>query len=541
MSSTSWKISNFNSKGINLVLIDAYTDQVLPSTFFYEQKMSLLTASSSQPYIVPDGYETFAVPDPHKDTAGNTVPYTFIIADAATLAPVHWVSCKNDASDLTDLIISDETFTYIGKAYDFVKNIAAFPTSDLAIQFAEVMNGGDETKIEAFFRDSKDYTGLKIEDVLLVQSYYKALPYGWTGGRDTKFYLYSTEYKNNTSDDEPIGDLSLTSDWSIPLDVNFAASKLTISLKTYNDNKTTTLVFKNGTFWDNPNTDTPKVALAGSFIMPSQFTMENSRNEIEAYVVGRLNGYNVFGLNEKAPHDQDNDGGFLDIFAVHTFKDRLDLAMYFINIGIGISFLVSCYYAVKYVKNKFKSDDTLETIKKAEEIKEFITQNNELLAARINPAAPVPRAADLRQAQRETREQLVDRATRQAKVNIQEMVNSQRAGYTAISNKFVSEDTLQAIDNLDTIQGYIDTDTLAGFRGRLEEITTMLTNGNVTLIASKQNINRRLSDTEKEAYDRAHETYERIRIEQEANAREVREIQEGEDVREAEREPIIED
>lgn len=531
MSSKSWKISNSNSNNINIVLIDAYSDEVLPSTFFYEQTISLITASSSQPYVVPGGYETFPVPDPHKDTAGNAVPYTFIIADAATLAPVTWVTCRADASDLTDLTISDDTFTYIGKAYDFVKNIAAFPASDLAIDFAEVMKNNNEADIAAFFRNSKDYTNLKVEDILLVQSYYKALPYGWAGGKDTKFYIYATSYKNNTDDDEPIADLTLTGDWSIPPNIKPDSSKFTIELNTYDDHKTIRLAFKDGTFTDNPDTDTPKIVLAGSFIMPSQLTMENSRNEIEAYVVGRLNGYSVFGLNEKAPHDQDNDGGFLDLFAVHNFKEKLDLAMYFITLGMGFSFFVSAYYAIKYLKNKFRSDDTMELIKKAREIQDFITANNDVLINRINPGAAAPRPAEMRPRQQETRQQLIDSATRQSKVNVQELVNAQRAGYLAISDKYINADTIEAIDNLNTIQGYIDTDTLVQFRGHFEEMTNLLTACNVRLIAGKQTINRHLNENERRAYDRAQETYERIRVQQDEALRRVREIEEGADER----------
>lgn len=539
MATKFWKITNHISTATNLVLIDAYTDQVLPSVFFYEQTLQLVPLPSTELYIKPNAYDTVVLPDPHRDTAGNTMPYTFIIAKAETLAPIAAIVCPADGTP-SDLEVTDDMFNYIKKVYDFIKNIAAFPTSDLSKNFVTAMNDGSDSAIQAFFDGTTDYKYVKIDDVHLVQTYYKALPYGWTGGRNTKFYLYAKDYKNNTDTDEPVADLNISNDWTLPIAVSPDSAKFKMELNTYDDKKTIQLGFKDGAFWDSTTTDTPKLVLAGSFIMPSQLTGETSRNEIEAYLLGNLYGYDVFGLSSMAPHDQDDDGGFLDVFAVHNFKEGLDLTMYFISIGMGISFLVGCYYAVKYIKNKFNSDDALETIKKAQEIKEYIRQNNETLAGLINERVRVIEPENIPVAQVDANQQLVNANLRAARVALDRMIDCQLDSITALASIHADANLQTIMDALDGIQTSLD--------GTLTDVGNLIDGGvcarlqvlNGRIAELRVNGERHMTEGEIEDFNHAQENYNNARELEFEYERAIADIRRGENEQEAEPEPELE-
>jgi hypothetical protein len=547
MSVTNWKITNsITSGGIKLVLFDVYTDQDAPDGFFYEQTLNPISSSSSQRCISPGGFEIFPIPPVHRNEKGDTVDYTFIIAMADTLAPVASVSCKADTSDLpANYEVTDDTVKYINNVYDFYENISAFPTSELAIDFADVMNGGTESEIQAFFNNTQDYKNVKIDDVLLVQSYYKALPYGWCQGKYTKFYLYSQDYQNNTDTDKPIGEVNITNDWSdLPLPVIPDPKKFKTTLKTNRDDKTINIEFKNGTFWDSIKTDTPKIGLSCLFAMPSQFTMDDEHNNIEICLAGTINGYDVFGVSEKAPHDQDGKDGFSDVMSPETFKDYVDLVMYFITLGMGIGFLVSCYYAGKYLYNRFKSDDTLATEEETLEIRKLITANDQrileliennnqrvtdLVAPRVRRIQP----RNIRFEQEQARARLLDAKTRQAKGNIQRMVDAQTASLETIGNRFANNQTADIMDGLDRIQGLLD-GGLVEFRAGMADITQNLTQYNEIIRAGKANVNNRLSGEERQAFDNAQAAYDASAELQEVTREEMRQIEEGRDVRQEE-------
>ncbi|PVD52257.1 hypothetical protein DC498_11070 [Terrimonas sp.] len=533
-----FKVTNNISKEINLVVIDTYTTEVIPTQYLYEQSLQLITSSTSQRFISPKGgQELFEFPAVHTDKNGTELPYSFIIAVAETLAPVCVQTVSlSEVQTLDGFTITDEQVTYINKVFDFIQNIAAFPTSDLAVDFATVLKAGTDADIAAFFAASKGYTDVKIDDVMLAQSYYDALPYGWVNGKNAKFYLYSKDYKNNTDTDEPIGHIEITNDWSVPITVTPDPVKFKISLTTYDDSKTIPLEFKDGTFWDSIQKDIPLVALKGSFIVPSQFTMDNSRTDIEPYVIGNMNGYDVFGLNEKAPHDQDGDGGFLDVFEVHNFKEGLDLALYFVGIGTAIAFFVGVYYGIKYVKNKFRSDDTIETQKKAKEVKEAIQASVEkILKKVVRQVEQNDYLGDVNEIQGAAKTLAINKRLRVARTNLQDAANSLTDSITALGSNHVDAGMQNILDALTPIQTRLANGSLEDISGLIDLNTSdLLQQYNTRINARKIAVVDRMSNEQKKAFKEAQDAYDEVMEVERFIEEQLVELSEGNDAEELE-------
>jgi hypothetical protein len=271
--------------------------------------------------------------------------------------------------------------------------------------------------------------------------------------------------------------------------------------------------------------------------MPSELTMDNTRNSVEPYLIGRLNDYEVFGLNEKAPHDDDGENGFLDVFQVHNFKQGLGLALYFAGIGATIAFFVGCFYGIKYLKNKFRSDDKVDLQKKVEEIKESMRENNEALLKTVDQSIKVIEPENLDADQIEARRELIDVKTRMAKDNIQHMVDSQLLSIDAMAAYHEDNRMQDIVDGLGDIQEVL--------RGDLDAVLNLIDGGvldrlhnyNQSIIEIRLRATRYMGEVQKEQFSDAQETYIAIRQEEMLNERQLKEDRQGFDEGEIEHEP----
>ncbi len=515
MPNKSWKITNSTQKK-NLIVIDASVDADDTKKFYYEQDISILNSSSTSAFVKPGNFFTVPVPDAKKDSSGVDLPYTFILAEAETLAPILLVNFKNDLSDLVDTAVSDTDVANIQQAFDFNKNITAFPGSDLAKNFT-TLDLTDDSAVVAYFNGTKDYKNVSLENLLLVRSYFKALPYGWAGGKDITIHLYSGSYEDDTPTERPIGKINISNDWTIPLSTT-VSKDFKVEMKLKQESKAKELVFRDGVFWDTIDTDFPKISLAGSFVMLSQLTGESADDVVVTYLVGSINGNDVFGVESLAPDHDDSESGFYDLFHVHNFKDGIDLAMYFIGIALGIELFIKIGHFVHWYKNRGKKTvDQNEREAQTEALKEYIRQNNEIIAGRVNPLVKISQITDLPANQEMARQKQLDFSTRQSKAAVQDIINAQSAQLKAIGNKHSTTETQRALDRIDEVQQRIDGNSLAEFRGNFEG-TLGLINQNTEAIryardhANLQDGEQRLKDYNDalDAYNRATELREGI-------------------------------
>jgi hypothetical protein len=527
-----WNITNSTSGSKkNLVVIDASVDSDSPGEFYYDQHTTLLSLSSNEDYIVPGKSGSVVIPDVHKDKLGNSLTFTFIIAEAETLAPVKSVTCIADLSDLEDLTIDDGTIDTIQTVFDFNRNITAFPYSDLATGFA-ALDYTDEHAVNSFFNNTRDYQEVTLDSWHLVRSYYNALPYGWANGKDTTIYLYSGTFENNLDTDvvRSIGSISITNNWTLPLPLT-VPDPFKIELK-LSDDTTVQLVFSNGVFWDSGDAETARLSLAGSFIVPSQLALGNRKNDIVTFLAGTINGNKAFGMEGDAPNGKDDDGGLRGLFDVHSVKEGLTLAMYFIGLALGIGILVKLGMFVRWYRNYGKPTvDQRERTAQTEDLKKYITEKVSLLATQVNSQIRVPQQNEMPADQAALKQQQVKLKTDQAKENIRKMADAQYDALDLISSKYSSTDLQLAFDNLGRVE-YNMNDADMDFNDLVGDSMARLSHNTETIIAARTFIASHLTADETKAYKESMKVYEDARVILEDNAREIKAIEAGQDERE---------
>ncbi len=532
MSNSTWKITNATTKK-SLVIINASVDADAPDNFFYDQNTALIPFTSANTLACGNS-DTIAIPDVQKDSSGHDLPFTFIVADAITLGPIKAVTISADFSDLADLTVNDDTLKGIATVLDFQKNITAFPASDLATEFAAI-DFSDETAVNEFFALQEDYKSVTLSDLHLVRSYYNALPYGWANGKNTTIYLYSGDYENvaDTEKIRSVGTLKITNDWTQPLPLSIPdAFKMEIKLR---DDSARKLVFSDGVFWDSAKKSTASVALAASFVVPSQLTLNDTSNKICTSLAGTLNGKDAFGLEGVAPTDPDGDGSFLELFDVHSFKDGVTLAMYGLGIAAAIGLLVKLGQFVKWCKERGNPTvDQKERAEQTEALKEHISDNARSIVRQVNERIKIPQQQDAIHADQASYSvQQLTSKTLKSIDNVNKMLGSQIEQLAAMGDKFSGRDMQLVADSLELIQSRLDRGTsaeaLLQFRDELRDTLDILTTNNSNIFIAKTKIHNGLSLEERAAYDTAFEAFDSTRRIQERIRQEIEEIEAGKD------------
>lgn len=552
MSNSTWKVTN-NTTEKKLVVINASVDSDAPKAFYYDQKTTLLSFSTDN-LLSPGNADSVTIPDVQKDKSGYSLPFTLIIAEAETLAPVTAVTCKADLSDLKDITVDDSTVKNIAIVFDFFKNIIAFPGSQLAMDFA-ALDLTNATAVKTFFEKSGDYASVTLDALTLVQSYYNALPYGWANGKNTTIYLYSGDFENNTDTDKVryVGAISITNDWTSPLPLT-VPDQFKIELK-LNEDQPRQLVFSNGIFWDSAKTTTARLSLVGSFTVPSQLSLDDNNNSICTFLVGSINGKPAFGLEGVKPaNDHNNDGSFLALFDVENFRDGLTLGMYGVGIAVSIFLLVKVGQFVKWCKDYGKPTiDQKQRAAQTEELRQHITDNARAIvgevnakisAAEFNAEIIIPEQEDLIVNQEAYAAQQIASKTKQSVRNVQKMVDAQRAQLETIAGRISNDDAQAAADRLEAVQERLNRGTsfeaLKKFREELPDIMDTLSINGTNIFMVKSKINRQMSNEERAAFDEAYSAYDKIYREQARVTDEIKDIQAGFDEREVVDEPVIE-
>jgi hypothetical protein len=541
MPSTTWKVTNATTDK-KLVVINASVDSDAPHAFYYDQKTTLLPFANGS-ILAAGNTDSISVPDVQKDKNGFSLPFTFIVAEAETLSPVKAVTFKADLSDINDITIDDTTVSDMVTVFNFLKNITAFPGSELATEFA-ALDYTNDNAVTAFFTKSEDYRTVTLDTLSLVKSYYNALPYGWANGKNVTIYLYGGTYDEVSDTDEvkSIGTLTITNDWTLPLPLAVPEGfKMELKLT---DDKARNVIFSDGVFWDSTRTATAKLSLAGSFAVPSQLALNDSDNNLCTFLVGKVNGMNAFGLEEVKPRDpNEGDRSFQGLFQVHSFKDGLILGMFGVGIAAGIFILVRLGQFVKWcVDHGNPTVDQKERAVQTEELKGHITNKVRTVIDEVNNLIKVPEQEEIPADQTAYTVQQLASKTKQSIQNVQKMLDAQRAQLEVLGARFSREDMQLVADRMEAVQQRVDQGTspeaLMKFRTDLSDTMDQLQVNNTTIFVAKTKLNSRLTNEERENYDRAFEAYDNIRLTQERVNEDMKDIEAGLDEREIIDEPL---
>ncbi|PVD52253.1 hypothetical protein DC498_11050 [Terrimonas sp.] len=517
----------------DIVVINASVKSDNPKTFYYDQDISIVPFVSNNTFLKSGNVDEIIIPDVKRDDKGNSLPYTFIIAEAQTLAPIKSVTFKADLSDLAEFTINDLTINKIDVVFDFNKNITALPTSELASEFAVLDYTNDEATKE-YFAKTKNYKEVTLDDWYLIRSYYNALPYGWANGEDLYIYLYDGSFKDNLDTDiaKAIGTIKITNNWSLPLPLDKSDEfKVEIQL---HDGIVKKMFFDNGVFYDTEEIETARVRLAGSFIIPDQITTEHKKNEIVTFLPGTINSIQAFGIAGDAPKEgRQNDGGFLGLFDTQTVEQVGILGMCFIGIGIGIGILVRLGQFINwYKKYGNPAISQQERYAQTEALKQYIKEQMVQLTSNIHESVKVPMQSEIPVAQQVFKTYQLELKTYQAKNNIRQMADAQSYALELITDKYVSKDLEIASDNLIRVGEKIACGDVSDFEGWVSESLSILDHNVATITAAYVFIASELYASEVKAYKKFMKTCDDARIILEKNQKEVKDINSGADERE---------
>lgn len=495
--SRDWKIDN-ECTTTDLVVIQCTTSEVVPSKFYYGQKLTRIAPSAIQQMIPAGIVSTVAVPDETKDADGNPQDFTFILANAKTLFPVSLVTFEAGTTSFDDITVTDTDVDNMASALKFYANIVCFPGSTLATDFTKALQSADpEKEVDTFFKGQDDYKNVTLDMYHAVTTYYTYLPYGWAGEGKNKTYWI---YKGDQADTLPVGKLEITNKWSVPLDVTPTDDfKATLIVKGMDD---TALNFKEGLLYDRAGGDA-SISLLGSFILKSKLTENISDGELVTYFIGTINEVGTFALDYEYKSEDNEDGGFYQITHPGNWKEGLDLFVYITSVGMGIAFVAGLIKTVLWLKKRRLPNESEEALKQRfKDLENVLKSRTDYMLGKIREGAKFPTPEQLQKSQDAARsEQLRDRVI-SSKEKLSQVIQRQEQILEPLV-QFGNSTRLQKVQaellKLREFEGF----SLKDYLDNMWEAAASMRANQENLTSRKAELNHRLLDAERTRMDEA--------------------------------------
>jgi hypothetical protein len=350
--------------------------------------LDLVVKTSTGSAVIPKNSTATLNLDPN-------VVYDLILSKSDTLFPV---ANRSAMADLTTNLFADQTITstdadQMTSASTFEQMISAYPSSPLATNYQAALTAANNAAatasgpdaVDAFFKNTKGYQNVTGDAVTAVTSYFNQLPSVWAEFTDSvTYYLYSS----NGTATSFAGTLAVSISGAIDLTkpnggytCTFAPAKNgTDTTKVDVDStKAKKLTYSNGLFVDDPNSDTPGVALSGNFQLKSKLSQDPADAAIITVITGTLAGVTVLGFDSEQLSNDPDSSFWSTLFnpkgSQQIFNSIMTLAGFLVTILCLGQFV---YGGIKTLKNKIspkaKGPTTQELIEKqTEELKKELT------------------------------------------------------------------------------------------------------------------------------------------------------------------------
>lgn len=353
-----------NNSGEDVVVLIPTAEQTtntLDSISVYNQNLSLLTIKEGGSVIKNGASGTLTLNQQYKDSSGNShysLLYDLLVSKSTNFFPVANIGVM--ASITTPHTFKPQTATSdatasIKQASIFQQTISAYPKSKLTQDFRTAMSGAQtaadgqadgssgssgkvanaiSSKVDAFFKGTKQYKKVTLSNLVAVQTYYNRFPFVWAGFGTKTYYLYSTDTAKNQV--VFVGTLGLVPPTTYDLTKPNAGYSCTFSpAKDPTDTTTTkvnsantkTLTYLDSLFVDNINSDTPEIAVKGLFMLKSTFTRKSSDNSILPVLTGTISGQTCLGFDEAQTSGPGGKGFFSGLFDFSSLKGILSAIM----------------------------------------------------------------------------------------------------------------------------------------------------------------------------------------------------------------------
>lgn len=307
-----WSVTNSSSQ--ELVILDLYNDGKSTKELVYEQGITQLNTSDGKSSIAAAASTdaptqvTIGLNDIHNTVTATL--YQIVFANPKNLFPVKstsvGLSYNSDPAVFTAQSIASADPKYMIDAANFVRTIAANPSSALATGFTQAVQDATASSKTAAAIDAAIATWLKnntvsfqnvtLEGVAAIHSYFSVFPYEYMDYNVSKdYYLYSSDGTTLTYQ----GWLGLknTNDPSKTAGIDKSLKGFTFVHTTADGKIATTLMYYKGQFVDNQ--DMPNICLSGVSMVKSMLTNVDTDTDLISVVSGVVYGHKVIGYFEE--------------------------------------------------------------------------------------------------------------------------------------------------------------------------------------------------------------------------------------------------
>jgi hypothetical protein len=333
----------------SIVVINAYNPSSTSSEQGYEQTLQLLQFSGGEDALSAQSNGAIML---------DQALYDLIIAQSNNLFPVRDVA---ELSGLTppyiypSIAVCNSDSAACANAMLFYQDITAFPTSNLAKQFNQVMTQAGqsgssaadiEKAINTFFQGTKQYENVTFSAYIATTTYLATFANAWANFASTyTYYLYRSSGTPAGSGATSAGIVTLvrTPGDSVPSPTDtsggYTISYSFIGLPT----PPTPLYFSSQQLVSSTSEDIPPICLQCSYAQLSQFTGKASdATNLVPIIFGNWNGQQVIGVSYDQPNDPDfiaSVENFFNSKGMQLLFQILGLVMAAKMIGEGISWL----------------------------------------------------------------------------------------------------------------------------------------------------------------------------------------------------------
>ena len=380
-----------NNSGVEVVALDAFaassgSGSTPVAQQMYEQTLTALATTGGARTIAAGATATVALDGTYVDDAGATqyrTLYDLIFARPADLFPV---AVTSEMLGLVDPVYPPITIAAADQtkhilALKFLINLMAYPTSNLAASYQAALSsaqqnpakpGDIDNAMAAFFAGTKQYQSLTIDAVTAVTTYINTFAFLWAGAssdftsfnQSATYYLYKPGAAASGSSSAPpnlVGKLSLQKDPNAPSPARVSDTSGGYTC-TFTDpsGATSPLFYQAGQFVSDPKTDTPGIALKGSYVLKSQLTNDQSDAALVPVITGQVRGVGVLGTTTEqtaASHGSQ----FAAFFHPTTLGGWINLFASMLGLLMALDFLGKTAFAlgkgIKSLWNKYQGHE----------------------------------------------------------------------------------------------------------------------------------------------------------------------------------------
>jgi len=266
------------------------------------------------------------------DETGYVQNYDLIVSDTNWLYPLADIAViqqgSNGTASYAAQTVDATNQAAMSQAFGFYQTFAAYPSSQLATDYmnmlmqaqnaasatadgspgsAEAVANAIENTMDSFFKGTVQYKDVTLADIVAVDNYYNNFPCVWAQYRDIiTYYLYGSDGTTAVFS----GTLSLVKPGMVDItkpnagytcSFTPAVNPADTSKTDVDPTRSVSLTYSGGMFLDDVTTETPAIALKGSFQLEGFFIDDANDNAVIAILTGTVNGFTCIGFDITQP------------------------------------------------------------------------------------------------------------------------------------------------------------------------------------------------------------------------------------------------